>query len=225
MYMNKSPKGHRFPVSIISHVVWLYYRFNNSYRDIKKQMEYRGITLGHETVRFWCLKFAKNFQKVIRKRECEPTNKWHLDEITVKINGKTFILWRAVDSDGYELEVFLQKRRDKESAIRFLTKLLGNYQAPKVIVTDKLKSYRKPIRYMCPTTEHRSYKGLNNRVENAHQPTRRKEKIFIKFKFPQSAQGTLSLIGKVRNMFAIDVGRYTKTAQDQRDAFAVAKSF
>ncbi len=118
--------------------------------------------------------------------------------MTIKINGEFFVLWRAVDSDGYELDVFLQKRRNKKAAIRFLT-----------MVTDKLKSYIKPIRHMCPKTEHRLHKGLNNLVENAHQPTRRKEKCLIKFKSPQGVQRTLSLIGKVRNLFAVAVGRYT----------------
>jgi len=224
MHIHKAPKRHRFPVSIISHVVWLYHRFNNSYRDIREQMEYRGIILSHETVRSWCYKFASNFQDVIRKRERAPKDKWHLDEMTIKINGEIFILWRAVDCDGYELEILLQKRRNKKSAIRFLTRLLGNYPAPRVIVTDKLRSYQKPIRYMCRKTEHRSHKGLNNRAENAHQPTRRKEKSLIKFKSPQGVQRTLSLMGKVRNIFAVDVGRYTKNATEQRDAFAVAKS-
>ena len=126
------------------------------------------------------------------------------------------MLWRAVDSEGQELDVLLQKRRNKKSAIRFLTRLLGCYPSPKVIVTDKLKSYIKPIRQMCPTTEHRSHKGLNNRAENAHQPTRGKEKSLIKFKSPQGVQNTLSLMGKVRNIFAIDVGRYTKNAEEQR---------
>jgi putative transposase len=77
---------------------------------------------------------------------------------------------------------------------------------------------------MCPKTEHRSHKRLNNRAENAHQPTRRKEKSLIKFKSPQGIQNTLPLMGKVRNIFAINIGRYTKTAYEQRSAFAVAKS-
>ena len=77
----------------------------------------------------------------------------------------------SVDSEGYELEVLLQKRRDKKSAIRFLSRLLGNYPAPRVIVTDKLRSYIKPVKLMCPKTKHRTNKRLNNRVENAHQPT------------------------------------------------------
>jgi len=77
---------------------------------------------------------------------------------------------------------------------------------------------------MCPKAQHRSHKGLDNSVENAHQPTRRKEKSLIKFKSPQGVQNTLSLMGKVRNIFAIDVGRYTKNATDQRSAFAIARS-
>ncbi|XVN41783.1 MAG: DDE-type integrase/transposase/recombinase [Rickettsia endosymbiont of Argas persicus] len=123
--------------------------------------------------------------------------------MNIKIKGEVFILWRAVDSKGHELEILLQKRRNKKSAIRFLSRLLGNYPTPRVIVTDKLRSYIKPIKLMCPNTEHRTSKRLNNCVENAHQPTRRKEKILIKFKHPNSAQCILSLMGKVRNIFAV----------------------
>jgi len=213
MHMHKAPKRYRFPVSIISHVVWLYHRFNHSYRDIKEQLAYRGIILSHETIRSWCYKFASHFKEVIKKQERKPKDKWHLDEMTIRINGEYFILWRAVDSDGYELDVFLQKRKNKKAAIRFLTRLLGSYPAPRVIVTDKLRSYIKPIRSMCSESDHRSHKGLNNRVENAHQPTRKKEKITIKFKSPQGVQNTLSLMGKIRNIFAVEVGRYTQYAK------------
>ena len=128
--------------------------------------------------------------------------------MTIRINGEYYILWRVVDSEGYELDVFLQRRRNKKSAIRFLCRLLQSYPKPRVIVTDKLKSYVKPIKLMCPKTNHRKNKGLNNRVENPHQPTRRKEKCLIKFKSPRGTQQALSLMGKVRNIFAVDVGRY-----------------
>lgn len=117
------------------------------------------------------------------------------------------------------MDVFPQKHRDKNSAIRFLTRLLGNYSAPRVIVTDKLKSYIKPIRLMSQNTDHRSHKSLNNRVGNAHQPSQRKEKCLIKFKSPQGTQRTLSLMGKVSNIFAVDVGRYTKKATERQNAF------
>jgi putative transposase len=150
-----------------------------------------------------------------------PSDTWHLDEMTLKINGKPFILWRAVDSQGYELDVFLQKRHNEKSAIRFLSRLLDSYPEPGLIITDKLRSYIKPIRSMCPKTEHRSHKGLNNRVENAHQPTRRKEKSLIKFKSPQGAHRSISLMGKLRNIFSVDVGRYSQSAHKQRNAFSV----
>ena len=224
MSLTKAPKRHRFPVSIISHVVWLYHRFNHSYRDVQEQLAYRGIIVSHETIRFWCMKFAKHFSDVIRKRERKPTDKWRLDEMTIRINGVYYILWRAVDSQGHDLDVFLQTRRNKKAAIRFLSRLLRQYPEPRVIVTDKLKSYIRPIRYMIPNAEHRSHKGLNNRAENSHQPTRRKEKCIIKFKSPQGVQRTLSLMGKVRNIFSVEVGRYLKTASDRRDSFMAAQT-
>ncbi|WP_010301903.1 IS6 family transposase [Candidatus Odyssella thessalonicensis] len=208
MSLSKTPKRHRFPVSIISQAVWLYYRFNHNYRDVQEQLAFRRITLSHETVRKWCIKFALHFRDVIKKHEREPSNKWHLDEIALKINGEMFVLWRAVDSDRRELDVFPQKRRNKKSAIRFLSRLLGTYPAPRVIGTDKLKSYVKPIQFMCRQANHRIHKRLNNRIDNAHQPTRRKEKCLIKFKSALGVQRLLSLMGKVRNIFSVEVGRY-----------------
>jgi putative transposase len=222
--MNGTPSRHRYPMTIIGHAIWQYHRFNNSYRDVREQLLYRGIDVSHEAIRSWCYKFGKEFEKVIKKQQKKVTDKWHLDEMTMKVNGEYFILWRAVDSEGYELDVFLQKRRNKKSAIRFLSRLLQSHPLPRVIVTDKLKSYIKPIKVMCPKTEHRSHKRLNNRVENGHQPTRRKEKCLIKFKSPWGLQQTLSLMGKVRNIFAVDVGRYTKAANIQRENFQKAKS-
>jgi putative transposase len=217
-------KRHRYPSFMVSHAVWMYHRFNLSYRDIQEELAFRGIIVSHESIRSWCLKFARHFREVIRKRERKPTDKWHLDEMMIKINGDWFILWRAVDSEGHELDVLVQKRRNKKAAIRFFKKLLGFYLPPRVIVTDKLKSYRKPIKSFCPKAEHRSHKGLNNRVENSHQPTRRKEKCLIKFKSPKGVQNLLSLMGKIRNIFSVNVGRYKKPAHLQRLAFEEAKS-
>ena len=209
---------------IIGQAIWQYHRFNQSYRDVREQLLYRGIEVSHETIRSWCYKFGKDFEEVIKKKQRKVTDKWDLDEMTMKVNGEYYILWRAIDSEGYELDVFLQKRRNKKSAIRFLSKLLQSYPVPRVIITDKLKSYIKPIKVMCPSTEHRSHKRLNNRAENSHQPTRRKEKCLIKFKSPCGIQQTLSLMAKVRNIFALDVARYTNTANLQRDNFQNAKS-
>jgi putative transposase len=129
-HMHKAPKRHRFPVSIISHVVWLYHRFNHSYRDIQEQMAYRGIILSHETIRSWCYKFSSHFKNVIKKQERRPKDKWHLDEMTIRINGEYFVLWRAVDSDGYELDVFLQKRKNKKATILPVPPVAGAATVP-----------------------------------------------------------------------------------------------
>ncbi|WP_232224370.1 IS6 family transposase [Candidatus Paracaedibacter symbiosus] len=196
MTLTAVPRCHRFPISIISQAVWIYHRFNNIYRDIEEQMAYRGFQVSYETIRSWSIKFSSHFRNVIKKRERKPSDKWHLDEMTVKVNGEIFILWRAVDCEGYELDVFLQKRRNKKAAIRFLSRLLDSYPTPRVIVTDKLKSYKKPIQAMCRGTQHRSHKGLNNRAENAHLPTRRKEKRLIKFKIPSGCAENISHYGK-----------------------------
>lgn len=223
--LEKKPKRHRFPASVMSHVIWLYHRFNLSYRDIAEQMLDRGIGLSHETIRQWCLKFGSSFSEVIRKKGSKNlTDKWHLDEMNVKVGGEKYVLWRAVDSEGRELDIFLQRRRNKKSAIRFLSRLLDKYPAPRVAVTDKLPSYKKPIKQMSKRTDHRSHKRLNNRIENAHQPTRRKEKVMIKFKSPFGVQKLLSLMGQVRNLFALSIGRYKKAAHIQRGNFQEAKN-
>lgn len=224
MSLARTPKRYRYPATIISYAVWQYHRFNLSFRDVQEQLAYRGIIVSHETVRKWCLKFSRQFKDTLQKRERQLSDKWHLDEMSLRIKGESFVLWRAVDEHGMELDVFLQKRRNKASAIRFLSRLLQRYPAPRVIITDKLRSYRQPIKRMCPKADHRSHKGLNNRVENAHQPTRRKEKSLIKFKSPKGVQQLLSLMGNVRNLFAISVSRYKHKAPLRRQLFDAAKS-
>jgi putative transposase len=216
--LTEKPKGYRYPAEIISYAIWVYHRFNMSYRDVEEILRYIGILVSYETVRAWSNKFGKAFAHVIKKKEPKPTDKWYLDEMIIKINGVKFILWRAVDSNGHELDVFLQRRKNKKAAIRFLIRLLGCYPSPRVIVTDKLQSYAKPIKHMT-TADHRRHKGLNNRVENAHQPTRRKEKSLIKFKSPGGLQRSLILMGKVRNIFAVPVARYKNSALTQKHKF------
>ncbi|MEM6339352.1 MAG: IS6 family transposase [Pseudomonadota bacterium] len=195
-----------------------------SYRDISEQLLYRGIDVSHETIRYWCYKFASHFKDIIKKKKRKPKDKWHLDEMAVKINDKKYILWRAFDSDGYELDIFLQLRRNKKSAIRFLSRLLGSYPTSRVIVTDKLKSYVKPIRNMCLKTNHRTHKRLNNRAENSPTHTRRKERCLIRFKSPKWVQQTLSLMEKFRNIFAVDAGRYKHNSIHRKIAFKNAQN-
>ena len=174
----KSPyAGHRFPPEVISHAIWLYFRFPLSLRMVEEMLAARGIIVSHETVRQWALKFGQPLANQIRRRLPSAGDKWHLDEVVITIAGKKHWLWRAVDQDGIVLDVLVQSRRDKRAAKRLLRKLLRKQgRAPRVLITDKLASYPAAKKELMPGVEHRRHKGLNNRAENSHQPTRRRER-------------------------------------------------
>src|SRR5215203_6143656 len=139
----KSPyAGYRYPPEVISHAVWLYFRFPLSLRMVDEMLAARGIVVSHETVRQWARKFGQSFANQIRHRLPRAGDKWHLDEVEVKIAGQKHWLWRAVDQTGMVLDVLVQRRRDKRAATRLLRKLLKKQcRAPRVMITDKLSSY------------------------------------------------------------------------------------
>ncbi len=110
-----SYQGHRHPVEIISHCVWLYFRFPLSFREAGELMLARGVIVAHETVRRWCAKFGQQHAGALRRRRPRPGDKWHLDEVFVRINGEQTYLWRAVDQDGNVLDILVQNRRDKSA--------------------------------------------------------------------------------------------------------------
>jgi len=118
---------HRFPSEVISHCVWLYCRFSVSYRDVEEMMAVRGLTLTYETVRRWCRKFGQTYANGLRRRRPRPGDRWHLDEVFLKINGQVHYLWRAVDQDGDVLDIPVQSRRDRKAAIKFFRKLLKGF--------------------------------------------------------------------------------------------------
>src|SRR4028118_1472168 len=93
-------KRHRFPVEIIAHTIWLYFRFSLSFRDVEELMAARGVILSYETIRRWTLKFGQQYANELRRRRPRPGDKWHMDEVVLKINGKQHYLWRAVDQQG-----------------------------------------------------------------------------------------------------------------------------
>jgi putative transposase len=193
---------HRYPAEIISHCVWLYYTFALSYRDIEKMMLYRGIEVTYETIREWCQKFGQQYANQLRRKRPYVTDKWHLDEMVVTIKKQQYYLWRAVDSEGNVLDVLLQRHRDTKAAARFFRKLLKKQGfVPRVIVTDKLKSYEAANKQVMPSVEHRQHKGLNNRAENSHQPTRVRERRMRRFKSPGQAQRFLSAFDPIRGHF------------------------
>ena len=194
--------GHRFPAEIISHAVWLYFRFPLSLRMVEEMLAARGIIVSHESVRQWALKFGQAFANRIRRRLPCAGDKWHLDEVALKIAGKKHWVWRAVDQDGIVLDVLVQSRRNKGAAKRLLRKLLKRQcRAPRVMITDKLASYGAAKKEITPGIEHRQHKGLNNRAENSHQPTRRRERQMKRFKSAGQAQRFLSAHDQINNLF------------------------
>ena len=116
---------HRFPAEIISHTVWLYHVFSLSLRDIELILAERGIVVSYETVRRWCKKFGATFADRLRRRRPRPGDKWHMDEVFIRIRGVQHDLWRAVDQDGVALDILVQARRDANAAKRFFKRLLA----------------------------------------------------------------------------------------------------
>jgi putative transposase len=183
-------KSHRFHQEIISHAVWLYYRFNLSRRDEDLLAE-PGVIVTDESVCQWCLKFGQQYAKT--------GDKWHLDDVFLKINGKTQYLWRAVDHRGNVLDILVRSRRNK-AAKKFFRKLLkGCHSVPRVIITDKLGGYEAAKKEVMPSVEHRRHGHLNNRAENSHQPTRQRERTMRRFKSAGHAQHFLSTRGPIRD--------------------------
>ena len=134
--------GHRFPAAVISCAVRWYFRFQLSLRDIEELVFERGVTVGYETVRRWCDKFGAGFAHRVKSARRKLGSTWHLDEVFVTLRGEPYLLWRAVDEHGAELDILLQKRRDKAAAKRFFKRVLASCpEVPRKIVTDQLRSY------------------------------------------------------------------------------------
>jgi len=151
--MKRSPDPHyrhRFPAEIINHGVWLHHVFGLSLRDLELLIAERGVVVSHESIRRWCNEFGASFASSLRRPRPKPGGKWHLDEVFIRIRGELHYLWRAVDQDGVVLDILAQVRRDTKAAKRFLKRLLRGLQhVPRVIVTDKHRSYGASIRQRC----------------------------------------------------------------------------
>src|SRR5215207_8836711 len=180
----RSPyRGYRFPAEVIAHAVWLYFRFHLSFRDVQDLLAERGVVVSHEAICQWCYTFGPTFAAGLRRRRARPGDKWHLDEVMLKIRGRRHWLWRAVDQDGVVLDILVQDRRDQQAAERFLRSVLHSCEyEPRVVITDRLASYVPALRRVLPNTEHRRHKRLNNRAENSHLPTRKRERVLQRFK-------------------------------------------
>jgi putative transposase len=181
-------KNFRFPIEIISHAIYLYNRFTLSYRDVSDLLLERGIEVSHQTIKDWNIRFGEVFADEIKKRRRKPSRRWHIDEAHIKIRGKKHYIWRAVDSNGTVLDIFVSRRRNKKAAKKFFSKLFGQYQHPSRITTDRLRLYRSVVPETFPRTRHVKGKWLNNRVENSHIIVRERERKMKKFKSERQAQ-------------------------------------
>jgi len=195
-------QNHRFPGEIISHGVWLYYRFPLSYRDVQELLCERGIDVTHEAICQWCRKCGQDDANQLKRRRPRPGDTWHRDEVFLTIHGKRHDLWRAVDQDDHALDMLVQNRRNKQAAKKVVRKLLkGLHYVPRVLITDKRKSYGAAKREILPGVEHRQSRYLNNRCENSHRPTRQREYRMQGFKSPGHAQRFLSAYGPIAQHF------------------------
>jgi putative transposase len=177
--------GYRFPPEVIDHAIWLYLRFTLSFRDVEDLLAERGIAVFHETVRRWVNHFGPMIAAQLRKRRPKPHEIWHLDEVYLRIDGRMAYLWRAVDAEGEVLDALVQSKPNKPAALKLMRKLLKKYAfVPEQLVTDDLRSYGAAVRDL--GIEHLQERGRwkNNRAENSHQPTRRRERKMQRFKSP-----------------------------------------
>jgi putative transposase len=199
--------GHRFPATVIGCAVRWYFRFSLSLRDIEELLFERGVVVSYETIRCWCDKFGAGLARRAKAARRKPGRTWHLDEF-VKLCGEPYLLWRAVNEHGAELDVLLQKRRDKAAAKRFFRRVLRSNPVPRRIVTDQLRSYpaAKADIPELAQVKHVFVKAaarVNNRAENSHQPTRRRERQMLGFRDARRAQAFLSRFGPIRQHFAL----------------------
>jgi len=216
--MNECPtppcyKRHRFPPAIIGHAVWRYCRFALRYRDVEELLAERGVIMTDETVRRWCRTFGRSYANALRRQRPRPGDKRHRDEAFIRINGVQHYRWRAVDQEGNILDILGQSRRDKAAATKFFRRLLKELaHVPHVLITDKLPSYGAAKRGVPPGVEHRQHKRPNNRAENAHQPTRERERRMRRFKDPGHARRSLAASGPIVSRFRPRRQRLTSAA-------------
>ncbi len=191
---------------VIRLAVMMYVRFPLSLRQVEDLLHERGVDICHETVRSWWNRFGPMFAAEIKKKRSAEMRariqwRWHLDEVFVRINGKIYYLWRAVDHEGEVLEVFVTKKRDRKAALRFLRKAMKRYGRPEVVVTDRLRSYRAAMKVIGNAERQETGRWLNNRAENSHQPFRRRERAMAKFRCAKSLQKFASIHASIHNHF------------------------
>ena len=170
-----------------------------------------------ESIRQWCRRFGADFARRLRRRRPKPGDTWCLDEVFLRISGELHHLSRAVDQHSVVLDILVQSRRNASAARRFFKRLLaGLKRKPRRLVTDGLRSYGVAHRALLPKATHRACRYLNNRAENSHWPTGRRERQMQRFKSARQAQRFLSAHAFISGHFR--PRRHLMTAAQSRDA-------
>jgi putative transposase len=213
---------------VIRFVVMMYVRYPLSLRNVEDLLHERGIDICHETVRKWVNRFGPMFASEIRKKRVQAMRqhthwRWHLDEVYVRINGEMHYLWRAVDHEGEVLESFVTKDRDKAAALKFIKKALKRHGRPKVITTDGLRSYKAALKDLGAQDRQEVGRWANNRVENSHQPFRRRERAMLRFRQMKTLQQFASVHASFHNLFNQERHLVSREIYKERRSAALAE--
>jgi putative transposase len=205
-------KGSQFEREIIMWAVRWYIAYPISYRQLEEMMGERGVTVDHSTLNRWVLKYAPEFEKQFRRRQCPVGRSWRMDETYVKIKGKAAYLYRAVDKEGYTIDFLLTSTRDRDAAEAFLQKAIRTQGLPEKITIDKSGANTAAITHYNTTHKTaiiiRHSKYLNNIVEQDHRAVKRKMRPMLGCKSFWSARCT---IAGMEVMHAIRKGQLVTT--------------
>jgi putative transposase len=206
----------------------MYVRYPLSLRNVEDMLFERGIDISHETVRYWWNRFGPLFAAEIRRKRVERMRsfthwRWCVEEVYVKINGEMHYLWRAVDHEGEVLESFVTKTRDKAAALKFHKKAMKRHGRPKAIITDGLRSYGAALKEVGAADRQETGRWLNNRVENSHQPLRRRERAMSRFRRMKTLQKFSAVHAQVHNLFNQERHLISRETYKQRRSAALAE--
>lgn len=205
-------KGLRYPLETIAYAVRTYHRLALNTADAKALLAARGMIVSRNAVRLWANRFGPHFANRFRRDRPRPNDKWRMDEAVITIRVKKHRLWRAIDASRDVLDILVQTRRNAKATKRCFERLVSRFGDPRVVITDKSRNDIKPVKIRVPGADHRTREGLNNAINVSHQPTRKREKIFGKFKPHRQTHRFLSAHDQVNLIFSPRRNQLTATS-------------